>query len=102
VLPAETITAILRKQIPDCHAVVEVIESCIARRIERNTKDYSGPHVGNRQRRYFLFSKARERKGNAERPRCYTGKTLVKLWEEPDQKLVTDDVRGGGCSFWAE
>jgi hypothetical protein len=26
----------------------------------------------------------------------------VKLWEEPDQKLVTDDVRGGGCSFWAE
>ena len=26
----------------------------------------------------------------------------VKLWEEPDQKLVTDDVRGGRHSFWAE
>jgi len=26
----------------------------------------------------------------------------VKLWEEPDQKLVTDDVRGGSYSFWAE
>jgi hypothetical protein len=26
----------------------------------------------------------------------------IKLWEEPDQKLVTDDVRGGGRSFWAE
>jgi hypothetical protein len=26
----------------------------------------------------------------------------IKLWEEPDQKLVTDDVRGGGYSFWAE
>jgi hypothetical protein len=26
----------------------------------------------------------------------------VKLWEEPDRKLVTDDVRGGRHSFWAE
>jgi hypothetical protein len=26
----------------------------------------------------------------------------VKLWEEPDHKLVTDDVRGGRHSFWAE
>jgi len=26
----------------------------------------------------------------------------VKLWEEPDRKLVTDDVRGGSHSFWAE
>ncbi len=23
----------------------------------------------------------------------------IKLWEEPDQKLVTDDVRGGSYSF---
>jgi len=40
--------------------------------------------------------------GNAERPRCYTGKREIKLWEEPDQQLVTDDVRGGCRSFWAE
>jgi hypothetical protein len=26
----------------------------------------------------------------------------VKLWEEPDQKLVTYDVLGGCCSIWAE
>jgi len=26
----------------------------------------------------------------------------IKLWEEPDHKLGTDDVRGGCCSFWAE
>jgi hypothetical protein len=30
------------------------------------------------------------------------GRREVKLWEEPDRKLVTDDVRGGRHSFWAE
>lgn len=38
-------------------------------------------------------------RGNAERPRCTRERRRVKLWEEPDQKLVTDDVRGGSCSF---
>jgi hypothetical protein len=53
--------------------------------------------------KYFLVDlKALKRLGNAERPRCYTRTTKIKLWEEPDRKLVTDDVCGGGCSFWAE
>ena len=30
------------------------------------------------------------------------GRRKVKLWEEPDQKLVTDDARDGCHSFWAE
>jgi hypothetical protein len=29
------------------------------------------------------------------------GGRKVKLWEEPDRMLVTDDVRGGCHSFWA-
>jgi hypothetical protein len=43
--------------------------------------------------------KARKRRGNAERPRCTRERRRVKLWEEPDQKLVTDDVRGGSYSY---
>ena len=76
-LRAETITLTLSvDEWPDAHTVVELLKSCSVERIEGNTKVYSGPHVGNRQRRYFPVNlKARERKGNAERPRCYTGKT---------------------------
>lgn len=79
----------------------EGVQSCPA--YSGNKKDFSGPHVGNSSVKYFLVDlKARKRLGNAERPRCYTRTTKVKLWEEPDRKLVTDDVCGGGCSFWAE
>ena len=42
----------------------------------------------------------RESAGATQSGRVATRKRRrIKLWEEPDQKLVTDDVRGGSCSF---
>ena len=72
-------------------------------RIELNSKDYLGPHVGNRQRPKFPMDLKRESARATQSGRVAAwGRRKVKLWEEPDQKLVTDDVRGGCCSFWAE
>ena len=41
--------------------------------------------------------------GNAERPRCVMGENVRSSFGRSLIKtLVTDDVRGGNCSFWAE
>ena len=66
-------------------------------------KSVLGPHVGNRQRPKFSMDLKRESAGATQSGRVAAWeRRKVKLWEEPDQKLVTDDVRGGCCSFWAE
>lgn len=68
-----------------------------------NAKNVLGPHVGNRQRPKFPMDLKRESARATQSGRVAAWeRRKVKLWEEPDQKLVTDDVRGGCRSFWAE
>ena len=69
----------------------------------RTQKIRLGPHVGKRQRPQFSMNPKREGAGATQSGRVASWeRRKVKLWEEPDQKLVTDDVRGGSYSFWAE